>query len=284
MSSGDHFYGDEKFWLKPFGSWADQKDRKGVSGYKADTAGLAFGGDVNISDTTRLGLSLAYANSSVDGNSNIAPNSAKVDVYQLIGYGSHALDESTEINFQLGIGQNRNKGTRNLSAFGVQAESNYDSLVATAGVGVGRSFTLSEATTFTPTVRADYSWIRDEGYTETGAGALNLKVDSRTTDELILTADGKFTHEIKQGVALSANLGLGYDALNEQASIASSFAGAPSAAFTTQGLKSSPWLARGGLGIVSHTSGGMEISARYDAEYRQDFLNQTASVKLRWTF
>ena len=34
----------------------------------------------------------------------------------------------------------------------------------------------------------------------------------------------------------------------------------------------------------SATASGMEISARYDAEHRQDFLNQTASVKLRWAF
>ncbi|WP_417583820.1 autotransporter domain-containing protein [Nitrincola sp.] len=284
LSSGDHFYGDEKFWLKPFGSWADQDDRRGVSGYKSNTAGLAFGGDTTVSDATRLGLSFAYARSSVDGNSTLAPNSAKVDVYQLIGYGSHALDEATEINFQLGVGQNRNKGTRDLSSFGTRATSRYDSLVATAGAGVGRNITLSDTTTFTPSVRADYSWIRDEGYTETGAGPLNLKVTSRTTDELILAMDGKLTQELKQDVLLSANLGLGYDLLNEQTSITSSFAGAPGAAFTTKGMDPSPWLARGGLGLATHTAGGMEVSARYDAEYRQDFLNQTASIKLRWAF
>lgn len=284
LSSGDHFYGDEKFWLKPFGSWADQDDRKGVSGFNSNTAGLAFGGDTTIFDSTRLGISFAYAKSSVDSNSKVAPNSAKVDVYQLIGYGSHALDDSTEVNFQLGLGQNRNKGTRNLTSFGLQANSSYDSLVATAGAGVGRSFELNKTTAFTPSVRADYSWIQDDGYTETGAGALNLKVNRRTTDELILAVDGKLTHEIKQGVTLSTNLGLGYDALNSQASMTSSFAGAPGVAFTTEGLKNSPWLARGGLGLASQTAGGMEISARYDAEYRQDFLNQTASIKLRWAF
>ena len=27
-----------------------------------------------------------------------------------------------------------------------------------------------------------------------------------------------------------------------------------------------------------------EITARHDAEHREDFLNQTAAVKLRWAF
>jgi hypothetical protein len=76
---------------------------------------------------------------------------------------------------------------------------------------------------------------------------------------------------------------LGYT-LSTQAKIDAEFAGAPGARFTTNGLDPSPWIARGGLGLVSNTAGGMEISARYDVEYRKDFLNQTASVKLRWLF
>ena len=284
LSSGDAFYGDKKFWMKPFGSWADQDDRKGVSGYKASTSGLAFGADATISDETRLGLSFAYAKASVDGNSSVAPNSAKVDVYQLIGYGSHAFDPDTELNFQLGIGQNKNKGLRQLVAFGTTAVADYSSLTATAGAGLGRTYGIGEATRFTPSIRADYTWIKDKGYTETGAGALNLDVRGRSSDELILAIDGKVAHETGAGTTLTANLGVGYDVLNKQASITAAFAGAPGAAFTTQGIDPSPWVLRGGLGMVKTMQSGMDLTARYDAEYRRDFLNQSVSVKLRWAF
>lgn len=270
--------------MKPFGSWADQDDRKGVSGYKANTSGLVFGADATISDETRLGLSFAYANASVDGNSSVAPNTAKVDVYQLIGYGSHAFNPDTELNFQLGIGQNNNKGQRRLGAFGTTAVADYSSLTATAGAGLGRTYSLGEATRFTPSIRADYTWIKDKGYTETGAGALNLDVRGRTSDELILAVDGKVARETSAGTTLTANLGVGYDVLNKQASITAAFAGAPGAAFTTQGLDSSPWVLRGGLGVVKTIQSGMELTVRYDAEYRQDFFNQSVSVKMRWAF
>ena len=103
-------------------------------------------------------------------------------------------------------------------------------------------------------------------------------------DELILGVDGKIAHEISKGTTLTANLGLGYDALSKQARIDAEFAGAPGTRFTTNGLDPSPWMARGVLGVVSNTAGGVEISARYDAEYRQDFLNQTISAKVRWAF
>jgi autotransporter family porin len=284
LSSGDVFHDDRKLWVKPFGSWADQDDRKGVSGYKADTSGIAFGLDGVISDATRLGGSFAYAKASVNGNSSVAPHDAKVDVHQLIGYGSHALDQGTELNFQVGIGQNRNQGNRYMPAFNQTARSSYSSMVATAGFGVGRVFEQSESIRFTPSIRADYTWVKDQGYTETGAGALNLNVASRTSDELILMTDGKLTHQLLSGSTVTANLGLGYNPLSKRSSITAAYVGAPTVSFTTQGLDPSPWLVRGGLGIVHNTQSGMEILARYDAEYRKDFLNQTASMKLRWSF
>jgi outer membrane autotransporter protein len=281
MSSGDEFYGDHKVWLKPFGSLADQNDSNGVSGYEANIGGIALGIDGTVSDTTRIGVAFAYAKADIDGNSKAAPNSAEVDVYQLLGYGSHSLDQNTELNFQAGIGQNNTEGKRDILFLGETAKADYNSLVATAGVGLARTFTLSESTDFTPSVRTDYTWIKDEGYTEKGSSA-NLKVDSRSTDQLILGVDGKLSHEFMPGMMVSANLGVGYDALNSQSSITASFAGEPGAGFTTRGLEPSPWLQRAGLGLTTNTDNGMEVSLRYDAEHRESFLNQTASVKLRW--
>ncbi len=284
LSSGEAFAGDEHVWMKPFGSWADQDDRRGVAGYKSQTGGIAFGVDGTVSDHTRLGVSFAYASVNVDSNSTVAPNYADIAVYQLLGYGSHSLSADTELNFQAGIGQNKNSGRRDILLAGSSAEAKYDSLVATAGAGLARTYTLSEATSFIPSVRADYTWIKDKGYTETGAGALNLTVASRTADELILAADAKLAHDLGGGTTVTANAGLGYDALASQSSVTATFAGAPGAAFVTHGMKPEPWLARAGLGLAQKTQSGMEINARYDAEHRQGFLNQTASVKLRWAF
>ena len=284
LSSGDTFYGDEKFWMKPFGSWADQNDRKGVSGFKSRTGGIAFGADATVSDTTRLGLSFAYAKADVVGNSTTAPNSAYVDIYQLIGYGSRSLDADTEISFQAGVGMNKNDGQRSILFTGTTAKAKYDSVTATAGIGIARSYPLSQTTSFIPSVRADYTRIKDKGYTETGAGALNLNVQGHTSDELILAVDGKLSHQYDSGTTVTANLGAGYDALSDQASITAAYAGAAGSSFVTKGLDPSPWMVRAGVGVARTMQSGMEILARYDAEKRSDFLNQTASVKLRWAF
>lgn len=64
----------------------------------------------------------------------------------------------------------------------------------------------------------------------------------------------------------------------------SSFEGASDAPFITTGLSKSPWLARVGLELVHHTKNGPEISARYDGDFRHGYINNSASIKLGWTF
>ncbi len=110
--------------------------------------------------------------------------------------------------------------------------------------------------------------------------AVNLVVGSKTTDEFILSVDGKLVQALSDSTRLTANLGIGYDTRAKQASITSSFAGG-GPAFTTTGIHPASTLARGGLGIVTSTRNATEITARYDVEARGGFTAQTASIKFR---
>ncbi|MCQ4145257.1 autotransporter outer membrane beta-barrel domain-containing protein [Vogesella sp. AC12] len=284
LSAGDQAFSDRYVWVKPFGSWAEQENRDGVAGYDARTRGLTLGVDGALSPQLRLGGALAYANIDIDGKSTVAKQSSEVDVYQLVGYGSYSLDERTNLNFQVDVGQGNSQGERRIAFTQSTASSDYDSFTAHAGLGIGRSYALDSSTTVIPSLRADYTWIKDQAYSETGAGALNLQVQSRKSDALVLALEGKLNKDLGNGTQLQANLGVGYDTLNERSSIVSAFAGAPNAAFVTYGAEPSPWQVRGGFGLTHKTASGMEITGRYDALYKTDFLNQTVSVKLRWMF
>lgn len=284
MSSGDVFTGDKNFWLKPFGSRATQDTTQGVSGYKAETYGLAAGFDDAVSPSLRLGVAFAYAGSNIDSNSKVAKQSAKVDVYQLIGYGSYSLDERTEINFQVDAGRNVNDGKRTIAFTNTVAKSDYNSTSAHVGVGFARTYPISSRTSLVPSVRADYTWIRDDSYREKDAGLLNLDVNGRSTKSFIVGIDGKVAHQLNERTTLTANLGVGYDTINERSAITAAFAGAPGAAFVTYGIDPSPWIGQAGLGLVYQASNGVEVSGRYDAEHRTGFLNHTASMKVRWSF
>jgi outer membrane autotransporter protein len=284
-SSGDEFYGNKQFWLKPFGGVANQGDRSGVSGYNAKNYGLVFGADGETSSTSRVGVAFAIANSNIAGNSAVAMQSSTISTYQAVMYGSHSLDKDTDISFQGDIGNSTNRGVRNIAFMGTTAQSNYNSLSAHLGAGLARTQTLNEATSFTPSVHVDYSTVHNAAYTETGAGGLNLMVVSSNVAEFIVSADGKFAHTLSDSTQLTGNMGVGYDAMAKQASITSAFAGAPTGSFTTLGMNPSPWIGRAGAGVVRKLANGTEISARYDAETRSSgFTNQTVSVKVRCGF
>ena len=288
LSSGDSFYDDKYVWMRPFGSWGEQKERNGVAGYDSRTGGIMIGTDGVIGDKTRAGLAFAYAKVNIDGTSSIQPETADVSLWHLLGYGSVAIDNVTDLSFHAGYGQNRNKGERTITGLGAGANpvasSSYDSRVATLGVGIGRTMMLSAQTRFIPSVRADYVWIKDDGYTEEGARQFNLQVDDHTASALVLAVDGKVRHDIAQGLSLFANLGIGYDVINDRVGMNALIAGQPGGYTTYYGIDQSPWITRGGLSLVGTPARGLELGAYYDVEYRSDFLNQTASAKLRWAF
>jgi outer membrane autotransporter protein len=284
LSSGDEFYGDKRFWMRPFGSWADQAERNGVAGYTSRVGGMLFGADAEISSASRVGLAVAYANAAITGKSSVAPNSARTDIYQLIGYGSYNLDADTVWSYQADVGNNRSTGRRDILFAGTTATSNYSGLSAHLGSSLAYSFALSGATSLTPSVRVDYTRIRDHAYTESGAGALNLNVEARTTESLIYATDARLAHRLNEATTLLANLGAGYDARTKASSVRSSFAGEPGMAFTTTGAEPSKQFLRGGLGMSHVTKDGLEVTARYDIEHRTGFNNQTLSAKLRWAF
>jgi outer membrane autotransporter protein len=166
---------------------------------------------------------------------------------------------------------------------GSTASADFDSWSEHVGASVERKYKLGgSGTTFVPSVRADFTNISSDGYTETGAGVWDLQVDSIDTQELIFGLDGKFMHPLNDTVTLTGNLGVGFDAINDQNSITSSFVGG-GASFVTRGMDPSPWIGRGGLGVTSQFN-GVEVTVRYDLEGRQDFTDQTASLKLRAPF
>ena len=290
QSSGDSFYGDRYFWFKPFGSYAKQGEHSDVMGYNANSYGLVFGLDGEISDTTRIGGAFAYATSNVDGESSTVKQSGDVDSYLLTAYGSHSLDAVTNVNFQAGYGVQRNDSKRVIAVGGLwalptsTATADYNGWSANLGVGVERAYAINQSTTFIPSVRADYIKVHNDGYNEKGAGVLNLDVGSSRAESLVLGVDGKFDFAIDETSKITANLGIGYDVLNDQGSVTSAFVGG-GGAFTTDGTDQSPWVYRGGLGYVMSKTKSLELSVRYDIEGRSsDFTNQTGSLNLRMPF
>jgi outer membrane autotransporter protein len=285
LSSGDTYYEDGRAWVKPFGSSAKQGDDQGISGYSALTSGLVFGADTNIERSNRAGAALTLANTNVSGNSTIAPQSSNVATYQLTLYGSQSLGDATEVNAHAGLGDHYSRGLRSIVFAGSTAQSSYHSISGQLGVGIAHALLLGEVTTFTPSLRFDYTTVHGDTYLETGAGGLDLNVDKNIVNEMLISADGKITRKVGEHFILTGNVGVGYDTLAKEGSINTAFAGDPAAtSFTTPGLSPSRLQTRGGFGIIRIQS-DIEFTIRYDVDTRAShFIDQTLSAKCRWLF
>ncbi|MFT3850348.1 MAG: autotransporter domain-containing protein [Propionivibrio sp.] len=257
LSSGDGQLSDGKLWAKTFGSFADQDNRKGIAGYDGNAWGLVFGGDGEYNKNTRIGAAFTYAKSDIDASTDVSGTrqNATIDSYQLSLYGSHDLATGSFIDAQFDVGQSNVDGRRDIrfGSLDRTARSDYDAWMVHIGAAFGKTLDVSAATSFTPSIRADYTWVHSDSYKETGAGALNLNVDSDTADELVLGVDGRVNHHLSENSRLTASIGVGYDVINDRSSLTSVYAGSPGLSFKTYGLEQSPWLVRGGLGVVVAT-------------------------------
>ncbi len=281
-SSGDAALADRDFWLRPFASRGDQDDRNSVYGYNADSYGLILGLDLAATPSDRIGVALGYANSDIDGSRGL--HHADVDSYQLGLYGRHTLAAGAELSYQADYGRHTTDGKRQIRFMDREAKSDYDSTSLHLGAALAKTLRISDATQITPSVRVDYTRIDDDGYTEKGAGALNLTVNDSRSEELLLSVAAELDHPLSDNTRFTANVGVSYDAINEQASLNSALAGAPGAVFKTEGLDPPPWSANIGVGVVSRVDETLELAARYDLSARKDFDNQTLSATLRWRF
>lgn len=283
LASGDGFIANKNVWLKPIGSRANQGKRKGIDGYDADTYGMIGGIDGDLNDHSSLGFAVAYINSSLDSHGS-AKQSADIDMYQLAAYGQQDLGrDNLFIDWQADISYGKTDGKRDLDFAGTQAKSDYDSYTGHVGAGLGKTFELSAQTRFVPAIRADYTYIHNDSYSEKGAGAFNLNVDSDNVDEFITTLEGSLYHDFSNQLSVSANAGIGYDFIDDDTDIVASYAGGGSS-FTTEGRDRSRIMLTGGLGLNYQASDTFNIAANYDVEGRSDYLNQTVSAKLTWAF
>lgn len=80
---------------------------------------------------------------------------------------------------------------------------------------------------------------------------------------------------------LTADVGVGYNTLNERVQLTAAYAGGGDA-FTTYGLSVSPWLYSAGVGLTGSQSDNLDLSVRYGLQASPSgFLNQTGSLAFR---
>ncbi|MCU0762583.1 MAG: autotransporter outer membrane beta-barrel domain-containing protein [Hydrogenophaga sp.] len=271
-------------WVKALGNRLNQDTVDGASGYKLSTTGLIGGLQSELNATTTLGFGLGYLGSEVAGQEFAAGQNSDIESLQLVGYGQYAVGNAGwQLNWQGDFTRSRVESERNIAFMGRTALARYHGDAWHLGVGIRKAYTLNPQTTVQPGVALDWRSFKAEGYTETGAGALNLQVNEQTAQEAILKVGAELQQQLTPQTQWLASAALGYDLRHQRNAVTARFSGG-GVAFTTEGLPAARTLGELGLGIRHQASDSVELVARYDLRLRKGLRDQTASVRLNWAF
>lgn len=278
-SSGDNTTPSDKFvWMRPFAMNINQGTSGGVPGFDASITGLAVGANDKISADTRLGWSLAYARTNMDGNDGFDGQSLDIDTYQISLYERKELKSDAFTTGQIAFGWSDNDSKREINGFD-DSDACYDSWYTLLNVAIGKEYKARENVTLAPEFSINYVYMDQESYKEDGI--LGLNVDGESADSLIFAVGSKLNFRVEEAKSITAHLEIGYDALSDGVDLSSRFVGGgPS--FKTNGADPGDAVVTGGFGLNLMEGRSMNISINYDATWRDEYSDQGVSATVRY--
>lgn len=266
-------------WIKGFGSFGDQGTRNGFAGYDTRVVGTMIGMDAPIGNSalgeTRAGFGIGYARTAIDGKVFDAKTDA--NTYKATAYIGHERGPWF-VNGSASFGWNDYAEERHIVFPGVNrtAKGDYNGQDYTAFVMTGYHFT-NPWFTLTPTVSLQDTYMKLDGYTETGAGNVNLSVDSQSYNYVQSGLGLKMARSFAiDGGAVVPEVHAkwlhGFNNPNAKNTAVFTAPGSPS--FTTQGPETADDTFNIGLGlkILSCSCGpdGWAVEGVYDHSWRND--------------
>jgi autotransporter-associated beta strand protein len=200
FSARKEFQAPESRWglyLDGGAAFGSQKSSLNQTGYNFTLGGFTAGADYRLRDNLLLGLSTGYSNTSSgfhgsggSVNANTVPFNAyaayfpgSLYAYGSLGYALNLYDLKRGINFG-GLARTASSSTTG-NQFNLYGETGYDLKLS--------RFIL------TPSATLAYSALWVGGFTEQGAGALNLKVAAQNANSVQTGVGGRLTVPLKVG-------------------------------------------------------------------------------------
>jgi len=143
-----------------------------------------------------------------------------------MAYGSNPLiDETTNIFYQIGGGLQPTESSRYIQALGTRATADYTAKNIFAQAKATKEFKPAQNLKAIVGPKLSYLWFYTPSYQETGAGGMNLNVDSFDSQSLVAALEGDVIWSFPKDMELMARASLGYDLINDSTFVGSSFQG-----------------------------------------------------------
>lgn len=283
LAAGDETAMGRGLWIRPMGMEGDTRGDANATGFRTHTAGLIMGFDADLDPTKVIGVSLGYTSTNVgfDGNSD----STKVRSPLVALYGSLNKGPWTYKGV-LSYADNRYSGTRYIDLGGTTsvASSNFS----------GRQFSLyGEAAyaipqgnlTIEPVAALLWSRLRQDAFTESGAGGANLAVAAQTNTIVTSSLGARFDWKLDDKGQIELRSFWNHDFGDVNPSSSAQFYAAPvGGAFTVSGVQLKRDALLLGAGISTEARKNLKLSLDYNAEARDHQTNQSLIAGLSYSW
>lgn len=272
-------------WLRVTGRTTGQDPGNGITNYRLGQVTTQIGGQKEIGGGWLLGGSLAYTSSRLSSDDSLTSGNGQG------GYGAVTAKYQTgpwllAAAAYGGAGQFNTSRVITIPGFSAVAKGNPDT--ASVGVLFRANYTVgTEHLYVRPNVTVGAVHARTGAYQESGAGALNLGMDSASRSTLVLTpmleiggrvelGDGMLMRPfVAAGVALFSN-----GAWQQNGRLVSAPSG--TGTFTTN-VPTDQVAARVGAG-VQISSGPFDLRLQYDGEFSKTVASNAGSLIGAWRF
>jgi uncharacterized protein with beta-barrel porin domain len=273
------------FWGKGLGLWADKDGENGYLDRCQTTGGASLGADYMLSNWLILGLATGASNTNLSWNQHGYEgdiNALHTGIYTQAGLedffalfiASYARLESSAKRPILFKDTTR------------KAEADFEADLYSAGLALGYQ-TRFGAWLLQPLAALDYQHLNEKGFSEKGAGFLNLDIANRQTDSLHSNLGFKLSrlcllNEWK--ILPSLKFSWQHRFSDERPSLDANFTGYTSTPFTVQGADFNENTAIANLGLTASFTQKLHFFADYRLALADDYQEQALSAGLMVKF
>ena len=280
---------DSAVWGQVFNGWVNQGTTDKISGYKANYSGLVIGADRNITDEILLGGAVSYTSTNVKGQDNASGSNAYVNSWGLTAYASYKAQDWYSGLYATAVNQDyRTQRQIDFTGYSGIANGKFSGQQYALKGEFGYPLALTQTTNLTPLATLSYSYMRQDGYTETNGNGAALRIERSHSDTLKsgLGAKLETTQTTPWGdVVPYIQVLWGHQYDNKANDVTASYAASVNdTRFVSQGSTPEKDSVDVNVGATLLQSDTTSISAYYDISAAQDYTNQSVSLRLRKLF
>lgn len=280
--------GKESLWVRTTVSNAKQSAVDAYDGYNTSFLGLSVGADHKV-DNRWLGVAINMGNSDIDQTGFRAGDSAQLSSRQLSVYG--AIESGAfYANGVLAYGATGLLGKRT-AAIDRVADASFNTRSTDLKLGAGHRIKFNDGkSTLTPNIAFLSTSLKQDEYTETGAGDLGLHFDEKNFTRIRASVGLKFNtegHMAKKMAYSSFYMNYSRDTGLDNLDVTANYSGLTSTAlttFTTEAAQYARNSVQFGGGFSLATSKASSLQVRYELDHRQAFNSHGLQIQSLWKF